>query len=508
MQVNLGRRIKPALHGSKEVMKRIAIIAVALAVVLGIGAIVIGMKGRGVPRPGAEELHLAATPAKATRYHCPMHPTYTSDKPGDCPICGMKLVLIQEEGAKTGATPAAADRKVAYYRSPMDPTVHSDKLAKDEMGMEFVAVYEDELQGASTGVTGRAAVTISAERRQVLGVRSEPVKKERLARRIRTVGRVAVDETRLRHIHTKFDGYVEQLYVDYTGKLVRRGERLLSIYSPELVATQQEYLLAHRAQASLSGSAVRSAAQGSLDLYGAARERLLLWDIRPADIARLEKTGEVRRTLNVYSDIAGYVVQKMAVQGMRVTPADTLFDIADLSHLWVLADVYEHDLAALAIGAEGHVTIAALPEKEWKGKVTYISPTVEEKTRTVKVRLEIDNPGGELKPDMFADVFLHVERGEGLVVPEGAVIDAGDRKLIFVARGEGRFEPREVKLGVKANGGGIQVLSGVSEGDRVVTAANFLLDSESSLKAALSGMEPGGAAPAGEAAADPGAQKH
>ncbi len=459
-------------------MKRIAVIAVALAVVLGIGAIAIGIKGPGVPRAGAEGLHAAATSARASRFHCPMHPTYTSDKPGDCPICGMKLVPIQEEGTQTGAAPAGADRK-------------TDKPAKDEMGMEFVAVYEDELQGASSGITGRAAVTISAERRQVLGVRSEPVKKQRIERRIRTVGRVAVDETRLRHIHTKFDGYVEQLYVDYTGKPVRRGERLLSIYSPELVATQQEYLLAHRAQASLSGSAVRSAAQGSLDLYDAARQRLLLWDIRPADIARLEKTGQVRRTLNVYSEIAGTVVQKMAVQGMRVTPADTLFDIADLSRLWVLADVYEHDLAALALGAEGRVTIAALPEKEWKGKVTYISPTVEEKTRTVKVRIEVGNPGGELKPDMFADVFLQVDRGEGLVVPEGAVIDAGDRRLIFVDRGEGRFEPREVRLGAKANGGGIQVLSGVAEGDRVVIAANFLLDSESSLKAALSGMESG-----------------
>jgi Cu(I)/Ag(I) efflux system membrane fusion protein len=310
---------------------------------------------------------------------------------------------------------------------------------------------------------------------------------------------VAVDERRLRHIHTKFEGYVEQLYVDYTGELVRRGQRLLSIYSPELVATQQEYLLAHRAQAALAGSPVRSAAQGSLDLYQAARQRLLLWDIRPADIDRLEKTDQVSRTMDVYSDIGGYVVQKMAVQGMRVAPADTLYDIADLSHLWVLADVYEHDLALLTLGAAGRVRIAALPEKEWKGKITYISPTVEEKTRTVKVRIEVDNPGGLLKPDMFADVFLQVDRGEGLVVPEGAVIDAGDRNLIFLDRGEGRFEPREVRLGVKANGGGIQVLSGVSEGDRVVIAANFLLDSESSLRAALSGMASGGpAAAAGE----------
>ncbi len=469
-------------------MKRMGVVAVALGALLaGAAGIVVGTRGGG----GAS-VHEAKA---AARYHCPMHPTYTSDKPGDCPICGMKLVPI--DGA-AGSVPSGAlgERRIAFYRSPMDPSVHSDKPAKDEMGMDFVPVYEDELQGSAPGVAGRAAVTISAERRQVLGVRSEEVKKIRLDHRIRTVGRVAVDERRLRHIHTKYDGYVEHLYVDYTGKLVRRGERLLSIYSPELVATQQEYLLAHRAQARLAESAVPSAAEGSMDLLEAARQRLLLWDIRPADIARLEKAGQVTRTLDVHADIGGYVVQKMAFQGMRVTPADTLYDIADLSHLWVLADVYEYALPSLALGTAGHISVASMPDREWKGSVTYISPTVEERTRTIKVRLEVDNAGGELKPDMYADVFLHVDLGEGLVVPDGAVINAGDRRLVFLDRGEGRFEPREVKLGIKVNGSGQQVVSGVAEGDRVVVSANFLLDSESSLRAALSGMSSGEKGPA------------
>ena len=469
-------------------MRRIGIIAAALGVVFagGVGIVVATRGGAGAQ----------GTQAKAAaRYHCPMHPTYTSDKPGDCPICGMKLVPIEEGG---GDTPAAnrGERRVAFYRSPMDPSVHSDKPAKDEMGMDFVPVYQDELQGASSGVSGRAVVTIPPERRQVLGVRSEEVEKIRLAHRIRTVGRVAVDERRLRHVHTKYDGYVEHLYVDYTGKLVRRGERLLSIYSPELVATQQEYLLAHRGQARLAQSAVRSAAQGSVDLHEAARQRLLLWDIRPADIAKLEKAGQVTRTLDVYADIGGYVVQKMAFQGMRVTPADALYDIADLSHLWVLADVYEYNLQSLTLGTEGHIEVASIPGRHWQGAVTYIAPTVEERTRTIKVRLEVDNQGGELKPDMYADVFLHVDMGEGLVVPDGAVINAGDRRLVFLDRGEGRFEPREVKLGIKVNGSGLQVISGLAEGDRVVTSANFLLDSESSLKAALSGMSSGKSAAA------------
>jgi RND family efflux transporter MFP subunit len=465
-------------------MKRIGIItfAVGAAVLVGVGAAVVA-KWRAGASLGSQ--------AKAARYRCPMHPTYTSDKPGDCRICGMKLVPMDQGGAGGAATAKPGERKIAFYRSPMDPNVHSDKPAEDAMGMDFIPVYEDELQGGPPAVSGRAAVTISAERRQLLGVRSEAVKKIRLAHRLRTVGRVALDERRLRHVHTKYDGYVEHLYVDYTGKLVRRGERLLSIYSPELVATQQEYLLAHRAQLRLADSRVRSAAQGSVDLREAARQRLLLWDIRPADIEKLERAGQVTRTLDVYADIGGYVVEKMAYQGMRVTPADTLYDIADLSHLWVMADVYEYTLPTLTLGTEGRIEVASIPGRHWKGAVTYISPTVEEKTRTIKVRLDVDNAGGELKPGMFADVFLNVDRGEGVVVPDGAVINAGDRRLVFLDRGEGRFEPREVKLGIKVNGSGLlQVLSGLSEGDRVVTAANFLLDSESSLRAALSGMSP------------------
>jgi membrane fusion protein, copper/silver efflux system len=475
-------------------MKRIRVVAIV------VGALLVGGVGIAVGfRAGSG--WQAKQARAAVRYRCPMHTHYTSDKPGTCPICGMNLVPVDDGGGESvGARPPG--RKIAFYRSPMDPNVHSDRPAKDQMGMDFVPVYEDEIQGASSGVAGRATVTISSERRQVLGVRSEDVKKIRLAHRVRTVGRVAVDERRLRHVHTKYDGYVERLYVDYTGRLVRRGEPLLSIYSPDLVATQQEYLLAHRAQARLADSVVRSAARGSIDLQEAARQRLLLWDIRPADIERLERSGQVMRTLDVHADIGGYVVQKMAYQGMRVTPADTLYDIADLSHLWVLADVYDYSLPSLALGTEGQISVASIPNKEWKGTVTYISPTVEERTRTIKVRLEVDNRNGELKPDMYADVFLHVDLGEGVVVPDDAVINAGDRRLVFLDRGEGRFEPREVKLGIKVNGSGVQVISGLSEGERVVTAANFLLDSESSLKAALSGMAAGAAEAAAPTAHD------
>jgi Cu(I)/Ag(I) efflux system membrane fusion protein len=391
--------------------------------------------------------------APAARYHCPMHTDYVSDKPGNCPICGMKLVPIESE-----AKPAAGE------------------------------------------VPGRARVNLTPERRQLLGIRSEEIHHGPLTRTIRTVGRVAVDERRLHHIHTKYDGYVEHLYVDFTGKYVERGDHLLSIYSPELVATQQEYLLAWNAQKQMAASGIPAVARGSLDLLEAARQRLRLWDIRDEDIEALERAGKVSRTVDLHSEVAGYVVQKMAFHGMRVTPADTLFDIADLSRVWVLADAYESDLPLVRIGMQGELKAPYLPGKSWKGPVTYVNPTVEEKTRTVKLRIELANDGRLLKPDMFVDVRLLADLGTGLSVPEGAVIDSGGRTLVFLDRGEGRLDPREVALGVRA-GAGFQVLSGLADGDRVVTSANFLLDSESSLRSVLSGMATPGAPQASAAPA-------
>jgi multidrug efflux pump subunit AcrA (membrane-fusion protein) len=436
--------------------------------------------------------HEQVASAQTARYHCPMHPTYVSEKPGDCPICGMKLVPMETPAAAASAPsiPRASGlvtRKIAYYRSPMDPSVRSTEPAKDSMGMDFIPVYEDELTGAAAPVSGRAAIVLPPERRLLLGLRSESVKQEQIERVIRTVGRVAPDERRLAHIHTKIEGYVERLYVDFTGKLVRKGEPLLSIYSPDLVATQQEYLLALRAQRKLAGSDIDSVARGGADLLQAAKDRLLLWDIRPQDIAELERTGQVRRTLDLYAEASGYVTQRSVVQGMRVMPSDTLFDIADLSRLWVLADVYESDLPAIRLGMTAEITVPYLPGKAWRGPVTYVAPTVEEKTRTVKVRVEVDNGAASLKPDMFADVLLHVDLGAGIIVPDSAVIDAGDRKLVFLDREGGRLEPREIQIGAKLPSG-FQILSGLAPGDRVVTSANFLLDSESSLKAALSSM--------------------
>jgi RND family efflux transporter MFP subunit len=392
------------------------------------------------------------------------------------------------DALKTGwAKGSAGGRHILYYRSPMDPAVRSDKPAKDSMGMDFVPVYDDEVSRGAPTVPGRSSVTLSSERRALLGVRSEEVRETRIERAIRTVGRVAADERRLAHVHTKFEGYVERLYADFTGKYVKKGDPLLAIYSPELVATQQEYLLALRAQKQLGASQFPSVAQGGANLAEAARERLRLWDISPADIAELERTGTVRRAFNLYAEVSGFVTVKNVVQGMRVMPADTVFEIADLSHVWVLADVYESELRSVRIGMPATMTLTYQPGREWRGQVSYIAPTVNPTTRTIEVRIDVPNQGGSLKPDMFGDVVLRVEEGSGLVVPDSAVIDTGDRRLVFIDRPDGTIEPRTIEVGAKL-ADGYQVLRGLARGDRVVISANFLLDSESSLKAALSAL--------------------
>jgi Cu(I)/Ag(I) efflux system membrane fusion protein len=427
-------------------MRRTLFIGVAVVVVAVLGAGAAAYKG---------ERASAAPVAAAARYRCPMHPSYIADRPGDCPICGMKLVPID---AGTHPTPAS--------------------------------------EGATTD---RVAVALAPERQRVMGLRSEPAVLADVGSSIRTVGRVAVDERRIHHVHTKFEGYIEGLYVDFTGKFVRRGQPLALVFSPELVATQEEYLLALRAQQRLGASPVPSVAKGGSDLLEAARRRLLLWDVAPSAIERLERTGEVKRAVELYSPASGYVVQKTAVHGMRAMPQDSLFDIADLSHLWVLADVYEQDLASVRLGLEAEISVGYLPGRTWTGRVTWIAPMVDEATRTVKVRVEVANADDQLKPEMFADVSLRAPAGRAVVIPENAVIRSGTRDLVFVDGGDGRYTPREVRLG-RRGARGLEVRAGLAEGERVVTSANFLLDSESSLKAALDAMAAAGdhaGAPAG-----------
>jgi Cu(I)/Ag(I) efflux system membrane fusion protein len=393
-------------------------------------------------------------------------------------------------GPTTPASAAKSERKVLYWVDPMHPQYTSDRPGKaPDCGMDLVPVYADGGPEASAPVEGYAAITLPPGRQQAIGAATGPVERRELVQTIRAVGRVAVDERRLHRVHAKFEGYVEKLFVDFTGREVRRGEPLLSIYSPDLFATQQEYLLAYRARRDLAASPNREVARGASELYESARQRLLLWDIPRSEIARLERTGQPRKALTLVSPAGGIVVAKNAVQGGRVLPSEPLFEIADLSRVWVLADVYESEIPSVRTGQTARMTLSYLLGRTWTGKVTFISPVVNPDSRTVSVRLEFDNPDRTLKPEMFAEVVLERSLGSVVAVPEGAVMSTGTRSLVFVDKGEGRFEPREVEPGAKVDRWW-EIHEGLTPGERVVTQANFLIDSESRLKAAFGGLAP------------------
>ena len=333
-------------------------------------------------------------------------------------------------------------------------------------------------------------MTIPPDRIQSMGITFAEARRMELDQSFHTFGKVTYDETRIHHVHTKFEGYIETLHVNYVGQFVKKGEPLFSIYSPELYATQNEYLLALRAREQMPPLDGDDAfpGVGNVDLVAAARQRLALWDIGDNDIRELERTRKPIRALTIFSPVSGYVMQKTALQGLKVMPADNLYDIVDLSTVWVLADIYEVNASFVRLGQPASISLAYQPGKTWRGRVTFINPTVDPATRTVKARLEFANPGNELKPDMYADVVIGGARGNGIAVPESAVIATGERNIVFVAKGNGVFEPREVTLGVRVRNL-YEIKQGVSEGERVVTGANFLLDSESKLKASISGWD-------------------
>ncbi len=405
--------------------------------------------------------------------------------------------------APPASRPTPRERKILYWTDPMTPGYKSDKPGKSPfMDMDLVPVYED--GGATTPaaeVAGYSAITIPQSRQQEIGVRLGKAEARDLTKTIRTVGRVAFDETLQAQIHSKFEGYVERLFVDYTGRSVRKGQPLLSIYSPELLATQEEYLIAVRARRQLQGSSNPDVARGGADLYDSARQRLLLWDISPGEIAELERSGKPKKALTLYSPVDGFVVSKNAVVGARVMPADTLFEIAGIRRVWVLADVYESEAPFVTLGQTARMSLSYLPGRTWTGRVSFIAPVLDEKTRTLKVRLAFENPDGVLKPEMYADVTLERPLGRVVTVPDGAVLSTGRRSIVFVAKGEGRFEPRTVETGARADGF-YEIRSGIEPGEEVVTQANFLIDSESRLKSALADMT-GATGPAAGAAGTP-----
>jgi Cu(I)/Ag(I) efflux system membrane fusion protein len=330
-------------------------------------------------------------------------------------------------------------------------------------------------------------VTISPERLQTIGVKYEQVTRRPLEKAIRTVGRVAVDERRLAKVTIKFHGWIEKLLVSATGDHVKKGQMLFTIYSPDLVASQEEYLLALQSQKQLGGSEFPEVSRGSKELLEATRRRFQLWDITEDHIRELERTGKVMKTLPIHSPITGTVLKKDALAGAHVEPGEELYTIADLSHLWILADIYEYELAFIKAGQGATVTLSYDPAAKLHAHVGFIYPTLDPKTRTAKVRFELDNPNEKLKPDMYANVELRVNLGTRLAIPQEAVIESGQKQVVFLHHGDGRLEPRLIRTGVKT-GEYYEVLEGLKEGDHLVTSANFLIDSESRLKAVVESM--------------------
>jgi Cu(I)/Ag(I) efflux system membrane fusion protein len=426
-------------------------------VVIGISSLLVSAAGslwvyrHGMPGgegPGVET---------GTTYYCPMHPSYKSDGPGNCPICSMKLVPL---GA---ATP-----------SP-------------EAGAKVQPLEEGAAPSASVG--SPPTIRIAPERQQVIGVKYAPAALRPAEVEIRAVGRVAFDETRIAHIHIKVMGWLEDVYVNFIGEPVRKGQPLFSLYSPELVAAQEEYLLALRGQKELGGSSFERVSEGSRALVEAARRRLELWDMTPDQIEAIEKQGKVSRTVTIVSPVSGVVTERAAYHhGRTVTPDMDLYTIVDLSRVWVQAEVYEYELPHVQVGQPAEAILPYDPgRKPLAGKVRFVAPVLDPTTRTAEVRVEFPNPDLSLKPGSFVNVLLRRSLGQRLVIPKVAVMQTGTAQYVFVDKGDGYLEPRPVKAGPEV-AAGLVITEGLREGERVVAAANFIVDSESRLKGAFDAM--------------------
>jgi Cu(I)/Ag(I) efflux system membrane fusion protein len=455
----------------------------ATAVLAGGGGFLLATRG------GDDHAHDGATAGAKEQWQCPMHPTIVQDHPGDCPICGMKLVKVANAGAADaqGKSASPAEQK-EQWQCPMHPSIVQDHPGDCPIcGMKLVKV-----EGTGGGASGDAetpeglsAVTIDAVRQQLIGLKVAHAELGEVGSSWRTNGRVAVDETRVHHVNVKFSGFMEHVHGDFVGRLVKKGEPLFSIYSPELLAAQQEYLLALETRKRLA-QAGGMVTDGDA-LVSAARRKLELWDMPRSELARIERTGEASRTITFYSPANGVLTKKDVVPGMRVNAGDMPFEIVDLARVWVLADAYETDLRHVKVGASAKLTLKAFPNRSFDGRVAFIDPFLDAKTRTAKVRIEVSNPSGVLKPEMFGEVVFQGKSREAVRIPTDAVIHSGTKSVVFLALGGGKFQPREVQLGV-GDSSYVEVVSGVEKGDGVVTRANFLIDSESRLRASLAAL--------------------
>lgn len=460
-------------------MKSRAIVILIVGILLGAGGTYLLLSKAGpertAPQEGTQQL-----------YSCGMHPQVVSDKPGNCPICGMELTPIRgtAQGAGTAQTSAAAkERKILYWRAPMDPTEIYDRPGKSKMGMDLIPVFEGD-EGAGTG-----SIRIDGRVRQNMNLRTAPVGRRDMIRTIRAHGQITYAQDRESAINTKIHGWIDRLYVNTVGQQVREGDPLLDIYSPELVTTQEEYLLALRNRNELAASPYENVRDGADRMLAAAKRRLELWDIPDEEIARLAETKEARRTILLKSKSSGIVTHKAVVEGDEVRPGMDLFHIADLREVWIEAAVYEPDLAYVRQGMPVEVWLDQVPGESLQGRVDFVYPYLDRKSRANNVRIEAKNPGGRLKPEMYATVTIQSPAGRGvLAVPSEAVIDSGVQKIVFVAQDEGTFEPRQIRTGLESSDGFFEVTSGLLDGERVVVSGQFLLDSESRTREAIAKM--------------------
>lgn len=413
---------------------------------------------------------------KPLYYRNPMDPAITSPTPAQDSM-GMDYIPVFANEEKP------EEKKVLFYRNPMNPEVTSPVPAKDSMGMDYIPVYADGGQSEVLGTVDIDPVVV-----QNIGVRTEVARRASMSRTIRAVGRVDFDEERMARLHPKVDGWIEDIRINKTGEAINSDAILLSIYSPKLVSTQQEYLLALNNLKALEKSAFDDIRKGAKDLVRSSRERLQLLDVPEHQIVELEQSRTIKKSLHIHSPVSGTVIRIGARQGQYVTPKTELYMIADLSRVWVIADVYEYELPWIKGGDKVKMTLASVPGKVFTGVLSYIYPYAEPKTRTTKVRLVFDNEERLLRPDMFADVLIHSDTQEDvIVIPSEAVVRSGGRTQTFVVREPGKFEPRLVTLGVESQGK-VSVMKGLSEGEEVVTSAQFLVDSESKLREATAKM--------------------
>jgi membrane fusion protein, copper/silver efflux system len=447
----------------------------------------------------------AAQTAKGERkpsyWYDAMNPQHHYNQPGKAPD-GMDLVPQYADQLASPAAPCAGssaqsrpdkslnasgarERKALYWFDPMHPAYKSDKpgIAPD-CGMTLVPKYAEDRSMAKMPV---GTVTISPDKQVLAGVRTAVVERKPLVRDIRTTAIIVADETRIAHVHVKIAGYVGQVFVDFIGQLVKKGQPLFTLYSPDLVSTQEEYLIAKRGNAILGNAPFQEIADGSQSLLQSARQRLKLWDISDNQIKQLDETGKVSKDLTFYSPITGFVMDRKVFPQTSVTPDTELYTVSDLSTVWADADIYEYEVPFVRLGQRVTLTLSYYPGKTYTGTISYIYPTVDPQSRTVKARVQIPNADFSLKPQMFADAQLHVDYGTKILVPEEAILNSGTEQHVFVVHEGGVFEPRKITVGPVVDGNAV-ILSGLKAGETIVVSGNFLIDSESGLKSAMNGM--------------------